>query len=88
MDFKTQLSQDRQGTSGMWLIFILRALNQEADNLNLDDGPYNSSDSFDFRETEYEKDIQTGQDEMELPEIENNTSEDIEGLYYIKDNEK
>ncbi|MBT7610484.1 MAG: hypothetical protein HN576_12060 [Bacteriovoracaceae bacterium] len=37
IDFKTQQCSNRQETSGMWLIFVLRAKNAKAEELNFDE---------------------------------------------------
>ena len=62
LDFKTAPSSGEK-QSGMWLIFIVRALNEKAELLNLDHYFHDN--------------------------IKNSTSEnEIDGLYYIEDNDE
>ena len=61
LDFKTtSISGEKQ--SGMWLVFIVRALNEKADSLNLDHFFHDSLKN-------------------------SNPETEIDGLYYIEDND-
>ena len=94
LDFKTQQCQDRQGTSGMWVIFTLRALTEEANNLDLDSYNIDEVDLVQSKDEEF-LDVVESVDvkatvngkEIELPEAKDDHEEKVEGLYYIKDNE-
>lgn len=89
LDFKTQQCQDRQGTSGMWVIFTLRALTKEANELDLDNLSISEADITQPKEEEFldivETKVSVNGKEIELPEDKENQGEDIDGLYYIND---
>ncbi len=91
LDFKTQQCQDRQGTSGMWVIFTLRALTEEANNLDLDNYNIDEVELVQPKEEEFLEVVETkatvNGKEIELPETEDKHEEKVEGLYYIKDND-
>lgn len=91
LDFKTQQCQDRQGTSGMWVIFTLRALTEEANNLDLDNYNIDEVELVQPKDEEFydvvETKVTVNGKELELPETEDQHEEKVEGLYYIKDNE-
>jgi len=94
LDFKTQQCQDRHGTSGMWVIFTLRALTEEANALDLDSYNIDEVDLVQPKDEEFLEATETIEvkarvngKEIELPESGDEHKEDVEGLYYIKDNE-
>jgi hypothetical protein len=94
LDFKTQQCQDRHGTSGMWVIFTLKALTEEANKLDLDSFNINEVELVQPKEEEFLEATETIEvktsvngKEIELPDSGDEHKEDIEGLYYIKDSE-
>jgi hypothetical protein len=92
LDFKTQRCMSGQETSGIWVIFILQAKNAEAEKLNLDkfgllDLENQNDDviSHSHPEVNITKLPETGEPALELPELNEEIGDTVQGLYQIKD---
>jgi hypothetical protein len=92
LDFKTQQCMSGQDTSGIWVIFVLQAKNARAEKLDLESfGLINTSHENEkvISHTDSEANLShfDSQEEksIELPELSEELSEGVKGLYQIKE---
>jgi hypothetical protein len=98
IDFKTQQCVSGQEASGMWVIFILQAKNAQAEVLNLDKFgllhlenqnedviSHTHSDTKDLvNAIEDAHNSESEKDTIDLPELSEEFSNEVKGLYQIK----
>lgn len=92
IDFKTQQCTTGQETSGIWLIFLVQAKNAQAEQLNLDEIDIQSFTNEESQVTSHTdeqvmmtNDGQEGETFIELPETPEEFTDEVQGLYQIKE---